>query len=137
MIGVPIRKTSIEQYADLVGKEQVERIKDLAGELRGRRVLHFLSLPYGRGAAELVNSLAALMNDVGLQVEWHVLERDDDFSAIARVLYNSRQGMDAVWTREMADEHIARSRDYVKSVKGTYDLVFVHDPQPAVIAGVL
>ena len=137
MIEVPVGTKSIEQYSDIVGREQVERIRELGGALKDARVLHLSSLPYGRGASELINSLAPLMNDVGLKAEWQALERDDDFSAITAVLYNSLQGMGAVWTREMADEYIARSREYVKSVGETYDFVIVHDPQPAVIAGML
>lgn len=137
MIEVPLGEKSIEDYIEYVGTEQIERIKETAGSLTGLRVLHLSSTPYGGGVAELLSSLVPLMNCLGLDVHWQVLERDDGFFTITKILHNSLQGMGAEWTPEMTDAYIARSREYARSFKDSYDIVVIHDPQPAVIAGLL
>jgi len=137
LIEVPLGEKSIDDYVDCVEVEQVERIKEKAHELSGLRVLHLSSTPYGGGVAELLNALIPLMKNVGLDVRWQVLERDDEFFTVTKILHNSLQGMGAEWTAEMADAYIARSREYAKDFKDSYDIVVVHDPQPAVLAGLL
>lgn len=137
MIEVPLGERSIDEYAEFVGREQVQRIQKKASGLSGLRVLHLSSTPYGGGVAELLNTLVPLMVSLGLEAHWHVLEGDDEFFAITKILHNSLQGMGAQWTAEMADAYIERSREYVKGFKNSYDIVVVHDPQPAVLAGLL
>jgi trehalose synthase len=137
LIEVPVGEKSIEDYIEYVGTEQIERIKETAGTLSGLRVLHLSSTPYGGGVAELLNSLVPLMNCLGLDAHWQVLERDDGFFTITKILHNSLQGMGAEWTPELAEAYITKSREYAKSFKGSYDIVVIHDPQPAVIAGLL
>ena len=137
MIEVPLGIRSIDDYREYVGSEPVERIIKKAGELAGLRVLHLSSTPYGGGVAELLNALIPLKRSLGLDVHWQVLEPDEDFFTLTKILHNSLQGMGAEWTTEMAEAYIARSRGYAQSVRGHYDVVVVHDPQPAVIAGLL
>lgn len=137
MIEIPLGVRPISDYSEYAGEEQVERIKERAGRLAGLRVLHLSGTPFGGGIVELLMSLLPLFNHLGLDVHWQALERDDHFFAIARMLHNSLQGMGAQWTREMADAYIDRSWDYIEDFKDDYDIVVVHDPQPAVIAGLL
>lgn len=137
MINVPFKEKKIEEYAEYVSTDEMARIRDTARPLRGKRVLHLSSTPYGGGVAELLAAIVPLMNDLGLDTQWQVLERDDDFFALTKLLHNSLQGMGAVWTKEIEDSYHARNREYARSFSGSYDFVVVHDPQPAVIASLL
>lgn len=137
LIEVPVGRKSIDDYVECTDLEKVIRIKEKARALGDLRVLHVSSTPYGGGVAELLNILVPLMRCVGLDVTWQVLERDDDFFAITRILHNSLQGMGAEWTVEMAHSYVERSREYARTFKDSYDIVVIHDPQPAVLAGLL
>ena len=137
MISVPMGQKSIDDYRGYVGDVQIDRIREKATALSGLRILHISSTPYGGGVAELLNSLVPLMNGLGLDVGWQVLERDDEFFTITKILHNSLQGMGAQWTPETTDAYIARSWEYADGFSDSHDVVVVHDPQPAGIACLL
>src|SRR3989442_15290723 len=86
------RLTQIEDYEPLVGREQVERIRDKARKLQGLRVANFNSTYYGGGVGEMISSLTLLMNSLGLRTEWRVIQGTADFFSITKKKYNALQG---------------------------------------------
>ncbi len=130
---VPVGRASLNDYAPFVGYEKIEEVRQLASRLKGARVLHVNSTPYGGGVAELLYYLIPLMTDVGLEVEWRVLERDDGFFTITKALHNSLQGMRGLWSRAMASAYLAKSVQYAERFSGEFDFIVVHDPQPMAI----
>lgn len=130
---VPVGRASLYDYAPFVGYEDIAQIKTLAANLDGASVLHVSSTPYGGGVAELLHSLVPLMNDLGLRCEWRVLERDDGFFTITKLLHNSLQGMPGLWSEEMAEVYVAKNIQYAQRWSDQFDFVVVHDPQPVAI----
>lgn len=130
---VPVGRSSLNDYAPFVGYEKIEEVRQLASRLKGARVLHINSTPYGGGVAELLYYMIPLMTDVGLEVEWRVLERDDGFFTITKALHNSLQGMRGLWSRAMASSYLAKSVQYAERFSGDFDFIIVHDPQPMAI----
>lgn len=130
---VPVGRASLYDYAPFVGYENIVQIKTLADNIHGASVLHVSSTPYGGGVAELLHSLVPLMNDLGLRCEWHVLERDDGFFTITKLLHNSLQGMPGLWSAEMAEAYLAKNVQYAQRWSDNFDFVVVHDPQPVAI----
>lgn len=63
---VKVKKKSLDSYIDIVGKEKIKKLKDLASHLKGIKVLHVSSTAYGGGVAEILQALVPLMRDVGL-----------------------------------------------------------------------
>src|SRR5205823_11910961 len=70
----------IEDYVELIGAAKVERIRNKAKEFEGLRVANFNSTYYGGGVAEMLSSMTLLMNSLGLQTEWRVIQGTPDFS---------------------------------------------------------
>jgi trehalose synthase len=66
------RITQIEDYEPLIGRENVERIREKARRLKGLRVANFNSTYYGGGVAEMLSALTLLWNSLGLRTEWRV-----------------------------------------------------------------
>ena len=74
----------VEDYRPLVGADAIERIREKARPLRGMRVAHVNSTYYGGGVAEILSSLALLMNSLGISAEWRVIQGALTFSASPR-----------------------------------------------------
>src|SRR5438046_9855757 len=74
------RITHIEDYEPLIGRENVERIREKARKFKGLRVANFNSTYYGGGVAETLSSLTLLMNNLGLRTEWRVIQGTPIFS---------------------------------------------------------
>src|SRR5262245_31833892 len=87
------RTTRIEEYEPLVGSAMIERILAKAKGLEGFHVTNINSTYYGGGVAELLSSLTLLLNELGIQAGWRVLQGSPDFFGITKRMHNALQGM--------------------------------------------
>src|SRR6184192_621647 len=86
------RIPEIEDYKPFIGAKNVARIRKKAAALRGVRIVNFNSTYYGGGVAEMLSSLTLLMNSLGLQTEWRVIQGTPDFFSITKKMHNALQG---------------------------------------------
>ncbi len=128
---VPLLDKHLADYADVVEPGTIERIRALAEPLRGARVLHLNATAYGGGVAELLATHVALLRDVGIDAEWHVIHGSDEFFAVTKTVHNALQGADVEWTPHMEHIYLERVLDNALQLEGEWDFVVIHDPQPA------
>jgi trehalose synthase len=67
------RKISLDDYASIVGENQVEVVKSLGEKLKGKSVTHVNSTSFGGGVAEICSVLFLFMRDGGLDEHWRSL----------------------------------------------------------------
>src|SRR5438093_6839462 len=124
------RIQQIEDYVELIGAAKVERIRNKAKKFKGLRVANFNSTYYGGGVAEMLSSLTLLLNSLGLQTEWRVIQGTPNFCSITKKMHNALQGgeIDLSSIKREIFEQVM----YENSVRNfiTHDFVIVHDPQP-------
>jgi trehalose synthase len=130
---VPLLDKHLSDYEDAVEPGTLERIRELAEPLRGKRVLHINATAYGGGVAELLSTHVALLRDVGVEADWQVIHGSDEFFAVTKNVHNALQGADIEWTDAMAHAYLERVLDNALRLEGEYDYVVIHDPQPAAI----
>jgi trehalose synthase len=120
----------IDDYAQFVGSETVERVKDKASALRHLHVAHVNSTYYGGGVAELLGSLTILLNCLGIRTGWRVIQGSPDFFSVTKKMHNALQGGEI----NLSDlkKRIYEGVVYENSLRNhlDHDRVFVHDPQP-------
>ncbi len=127
---VGVGHKSLADYTHICGHDLIEEIKTLAGPLEGKRVLHVSATAFGGGVSEILYTILPLMRDVGLDAHWHVISGREEFFNATKLLHNSLQGdpntlNDEQW--ELFDEINAMNAE---GLKGEWDVVIVHDPQP-------
>jgi trehalose synthase len=130
---VPLLDKHLDDYADVVAPGTLERIRALAEPLQGARVLHLNATAYGGGVAELLATHVALLRDMGIDAEWHVIHGSDEFFAVTKAIHNALQGADVEWTTQMEHIYLERVLDNALQLEGEWDFVVIHDPQPAAI----
>ena len=128
---VQVSPKSLEAYRSIVGEEVLEEIRRLAKSLRGARVVHVNATAFGGGVAEILHTLVPLMQDVGLDASWQVIEGEDEFFTVTKAMHNGLQGMDLPFTPEMRGIWQRYNEQNARRFEGEYDVVVVHDPQPA------
>jgi trehalose synthase len=79
----------------------------------------------------------ALLNALGIDATWQVIEGSDEFFQVTKYAHNGLQGAEVPWTREMADVFHERTVANAGLLARGADVVIVHDPQPAGILAVL
>ena len=55
-------------------------------------MLHLSATAFGGGVAEINYTLVPLMADVGLHVEWRIIEGTDGFFDVTKTIHNGLQG---------------------------------------------
>jgi trehalose synthase len=134
---VPLLSKNLADYAGAVGVEVVDRIQRLAEPLRGARVLHLNATAYGGGVAELLATHVPLLQSVGLDADWQVMQGSDQFFGVTKAVHNALQGADLDWTPEMQRSYLEKVLANSLLFDGHWDFVVVHDPQPAAILSFL
>jgi trehalose synthase len=128
---IPVGHKSLADYTHLVGRSLVEEIRELAKEAQGLRVLHLSATAFGGGVSEILYTLIPLMKDVGVEAEWQVILGREEFFNATKLMHNALQGNPqdlnagewAVWEQY---NHMN-----AEALAGDWDVVIVHDPQPA------
>lgn len=135
-IDVPAR--SLDDYARDAGEEAVAALRAAAEPLRGARILQVNSTAFGGGVAELLVTHVALMQDLGIDAQWAVIEGSEDFFHVTKAVHNGLQGMAVDLTSEMQAVYWERVRANADALDPAgWDHLFIHDPQPAGILPVL
>jgi trehalose synthase len=130
---VPLLEKELGDYQDVVGPEALERIRELARPLAGKRILHINATAYGGGVAELLATHVPLLRSVGLDAEWQVMHGSDEFFAVTKQVHNGLQGADIEWTPAMQRTYLEKVLDNSLLLDEAFDYVVVHDPQPAAL----
>jgi trehalose synthase len=128
---VPLASKTLADYTHLVGRPLVEEIRELAGPLQGKRVLHVSATAFGGGVSEILYTLVPLMRDIGLDAEWHVIYGREEFFNATKIMHNALQGNPQDLTDEEWDTWSRYNEMNARELSGDWDACVVHDPQPA------
>jgi len=103
-------------------------------DFKGARVVHVNSTREGGGVAEILGWLIPLMNDLGLNATWEVVEGEADFYRVTKAFHNALQGNRDLLSRPMIDIYestLEKNAERLRPLLEEADFVFIHDPQPA------
>src|SRR4051794_4006066 len=136
---VNVGHKSLAEYASIVGRSLAEEIRTLAEPMQGRRMLHLSATAFGGGVAEIQYTLIPLLNDVGIEAEWRVIQGRDEFFDVTKAIHNGLQGNPQSLTDEQKEVFTRYNRLNADDLEDAdeWDLIVVHDPQPAAIRGML
>jgi YHS domain-containing protein len=128
---VDVGNRSLSAYRGVALDATLDELVSAAEPLRDLRVLHLSATPYGGGVAELLRSLVPLLNDLGLAVDWRVISGDESFFKVTKQVHDALQGADTEISDEERATYQAVSEKNAAELTDEYDVVVVHDPQPA------
>ena len=121
----------IETYSGIAPKGDLLAIKRLCDKLKGRTFLHVNSTKAGGGVAEILQRMIPMMNGIGIDARWEVVEGDQRFFDITKKIHNAMQGNIENITPDMWDYHFEVNRRNADRLDLSADAVLIHDPQPA------
>ena len=134
---VDVGPRHLKAYRDVAPDALLADLEGAAARLRGARVLHLSATPYGGGVSELLRSIVPLMNDLGIVAHWKIIRGDERFFEVTKKIHNGLQGASEGLTESDRETYLGTSRRNAELLEGQYDFVFLHDPQPAGILGLL
>lgn len=127
---------TLEAYAEVVGGEVMDHLRQLAKPLEGMRVVHVNSTRVGGGVAEILDKLVPLKRELGIDARWEVIEGNTDFYRCTKCFHNGLQGNETLVPEALLrvfEETNRQNAEKLAPALKDADVVFVHDPQPAPI----
>jgi trehalose synthase len=127
---------SLADYRSIVRRELYDEVVTLGERLRGKRVLHVSATSFGGGVAEILYTLVPLMRDVGLDAEWDIMFGSEPFFNVTKSFHNALQGAEyelTVEDRAIFEEYNRMSAEALQKSGEEWDIILVHDPQPALL----
>lgn len=121
---------SLEDFRKIVPDTTLAEIYARARGLYGKHVVHVNSTYMGGGVAEILYSLAMLMNDVGIDTGWRILHGTPAFFDVTKSFHNALQGARIDLTEKKKQLYLQINSNYARFTHLHHDCVIVHDPQP-------
>ena len=123
----------LEDFRDPAGDEAVEQLREAAAPLKGSRLVQVSSTSFGGGVSELLYSQVPVLQDLGIEADWQLLEGSEEFFTVTKLVHNALQGMPVPWTAAFEDAYLDQVRLNAERFEPDADFVFVHDPQPVAL----
>ncbi len=125
--------SNIDKYRMIQPREVIDEVVNLGQELKGLRLCHINSTPFGGGVAELLVSYIPLLRALGIEADWQIIRGDRRFFTITKGLHNSLQGAKFTSARPESwrNLYLSINRANAAQLDPNYDVFIVNDPQPA------
>lgn len=120
----------LDRYEEVVGHQEIERLRQLAAGLQGKTVVHVNSTRTGGGIAEILGWMVPMMTELGLDARWEVISGPPEFYRVTKTFHNGLQGQPVRLRPRDFDLHVDVNRENAKQLNLEADFVLVHDPQP-------
>lgn len=132
---VSLGTSNIDKYRLIESRGFIDEVINLGEELKGLRLCHINSTPFGGGVAELLISYIPLLRAIGIKADWQVIHGDRRFFTITKGLHNALQGAEY---KEIKKEKTRRAyqgnnETNARELDPNYDVFIVNDPQPAAL----
>jgi trehalose synthase len=123
----------LEEYAALLGEGEIKELRALAKPLRGRSIEMINSTAVGGGVAEILTRLLPLADQLGLDMQWHVMTGGEEFFEITKSFHNALHGAPYRATARDFEIYLAYNEVNAKRLALESEFVVIHDPQPAAL----
>ena len=130
---VQLTDRSLADYAPIIGRAQIRRLREKAEPLRGKKVLHINATSFGGGVAEILHALVPLLRDLGIDARWQVILGNCEFFDVTKGFHNALHGGEFEMDKIKETIFCGLNKACAESLENDYDVVIVHDPQPAAI----
>src|SRR4030042_4624419 len=123
-------RAGLSDYAPIVGAEVIGQLERLAERLGPRALVHINSTRSGGGVAEILHRAVPLLQQLGLETSWEIIQGDPFFFAITKTMHNGLQGEKVNFTQAMMDHYLEVNRENARGFKWQADFVIFPGPPP-------
>ena len=123
----------LDDYESIIGKPEIDDLRFLARQLRGKTVKMVNSTSVGGGVAEILNRMVPLLNELEVPTKWEVITGGNDFFEVTKGFHNALHGGEYPVTQAVKDIFLMYNEQNRQRMQFVEDLFVIHDPQPAAL----
>jgi trehalose synthase len=127
----PPPQSHLDDYRSIVGQSQLDVLRFLAHQVKGKTVKMINSTAVGGGVAEMLNRLVPLLCELEVPTHWDVITGGNDFFEVTKAFHNALHGSSYELTQAAKDIFLMYNEQNRERLRFDEDLVVIHDPQPA------
>lgn len=127
----------LSDYHNIVSSDLINQLTKISKNLQGKKIYEINSTSKGGGVAELLYAQMPLYKDLGLDINWLVLDPDERFFTITKNIHNCLQGKCALPNELDFDYYNNHLASIAKDIPQDGDLYVLHDPQTIGLAPLL
>jgi trehalose synthase len=128
-----VSRIPLENYAELLGVEEIQELRALAKPMRGRSIEMINSTAVGGGVAEILNRLVPLAEELDLNIKWDVMAGAEDFFDVTKSFHNALHGEPYHADPRDFEIYLEYNARNCASLPLDAEFVVIHDPQPAAL----
>jgi trehalose synthase len=129
----PVPAAHLDDYQAIVGAAELDELRFLARELKGKTIKMVNSTAVGGGVAEMLNRLVPLLGELEVTTHWDVITGGNDFFEVTKAFHNALQGTEYHLTPSAREIFLSYNEQNRQRMQFTEDMVVIHDPQPAAL----
>jgi trehalose synthase len=122
---------SLEDYRQIVPPGTIDFLRRLSQRVRGKRLVNVSASGEVGGVAEILRGLVPLLEELGVEAAWEVLDSEGAAAPLAARLHNALQGGEDRLPDEAFEEFRAFTRARAAMLEIAADMVVTHDALPA------
>jgi trehalose synthase len=126
-------RVPLENYAGVVGTEEIEELLALAKPLRGRSIEMINSTAVGGGVAEILNRLVPLAEELDLRLRWDVMRGGQEFFDVTKAFHNALHGEPYLVKPKDFEIFLSYNEQNRAALPLDAEFMVIHDPQPAAL----
>jgi len=131
----PVPPPHLDDYKRIVGTAEIDELRFLARELKGKTVKMVNSTAVGGGVAEMLNQMVPLLTEVEVNTHWDVITGGNDFFEVTKAFHNALQGSEYKLTQHARDIFLMNNEQNRQRLQFNEDVIVIHDPQPTPLIG--
>jgi trehalose synthase len=120
----------LDDYESIVGRAQIDALRFLARQLKGKTIKMVNSTAMGGGVAEMLNRLVPLLTELEVPTHWDVITGGNDFFEVTKAFHNALHGSSYDLTNAAKDIFLMYTEQNRQRMHFDEELVVIHDPQP-------
>ena len=126
----PVPPPHLDDYQNIVGAAEIDELRFLARELKGKTVKMVNSTAVGGGVAEMLNQMVPLLNEVEVRTHWDVITGGNDFFEVTKAFHNALQSSEYKLAQHARDIFLMNNEQNRQRIQFEEDFIVIHDPQP-------
>lgn len=130
---VPPPPPKLEDYKPIVGEAELDELRYLGRDLKGRTMKMVNSTAVGGGVAEMLSQLVPLLNELEIHTRWDVITGGNDFFEVTKAFHNALHGTPYELSREAREIFLRYNEQNLQRLDFSEGLIVIHDPQPAAL----
>jgi len=129
----PVPAPHLDDYRTIIGAADLDELRFLARNLKGKSMKMVNSTAVGGGVAEMLNRLVPLLGELEVTTHWEVITGGNDFFEVTKAFHNALHGSEYQLTKSAQEIFLAYNEQNRQRMHFPEDVIVIHDPQPAAL----